>query len=484
MKIFQKALIICLIGLITGGNLLAQVTDFKLSDYKYRTPLYRAMQLDLDLQQSATTGPTSGLNASLSGFLSNLKVYSTDQRQHISLTSVFLQPRIGNSKMGNVKNVNNGMGFGGRYASQDRLFKENYFLEFGGAVGANTSGRKTGIKDQTTATNDSHAYLELFAGVGKGRLEYVHDAQAALLILEELYTSGIVKARVDAETAYRFAQLITNIKKQRVLDYRRRTVFKLTQVDSFLRVNRLITECTPKTMAVINDVLFFAFQNDLSYNTNTFEEPVDFDFNRGRYDEGYESTDYGLIPQIESYSDQSFRQHGTVMYARLIPELRYNGFKTTIERLTGGDSVQKSTYLTFSPGIQVGYEKHKAIDLKWQRNFGAVLRFIHNNYITSKPNVNPNYSLISLGVNYEMGYYPNSRSVIEANAGLDFSRYGGDGMKATFVTPGVGLSAGYFVSYNTVLRASFFADYQIQSGSSNESRLNQGLRFYLRHYFY
>ncbi|MGB8191510.1 MAG: hypothetical protein WCF67_06300, partial [Chitinophagaceae bacterium] len=226
-----------------------------------------------------------------------------------------------------------------------------------------------------------------------------------------------------------------------------------------------------------------SFQNDLSGNMNTFEEPLDFSWNRGNYDEGFESTDFGLIPQIESLSDQAFRQHGTIMYARLIPELRYNNFTDKIERQAGGDSIMKSTYVYVTPGILLGYEKHQAMSLKWQKNYRAALRYMYTNYITSKPNVNENYNVIQADLNYELGYYPTSRSVIEGTAGIEVSRYGG-GLKATFITPGVGLNAGYFISYNTVLRASFFANYSVQTGAVKESNLNQGLRIYLRHYFF
>lgn len=483
MKTLQKGHIICLFLVMYSCVLVAQVTDFKLADYKYRTPLYQSLQLDLDLDQNSISGENKGLNASLDGFISYLKVFSTDKRQHISLSSVFLQPRFGSSKQGDVKNINNGLSGGMRYSTQDRNYKDRYFIETGGAAGANTFGRKAGIKDQATSQNDHHAYLELLAGIGKGRLEYVHDAQAALLILEELYQSGIIKSKVDTETAYRFAQLITNIKKQRILDARRRNIFKLTQVDSFLRVNKIVAQCDARTMAIINDVLFYSFQNDLSGNNNTFEEPLDFDWNRGNYDEGFESTDYGLIPQLESFSDQAFRQHGTVMYARLVPELRYNSFNTKIEKPTGGDSVNKSTYLHVAPGLQLGYEKHRAIDLKWQRNIRAGVRFVYTNYLESKPNANENYLLSQAEVNYEIGYYPNSRSVVEANAGLAFSHYGGS-LKTSFITPEVQLNTGYFISYNTVLRASFHVNYMVQTGAVNESRFTQGLRIYLRHYFF
>jgi hypothetical protein len=237
-------------------------------------------------------------------------------------------------------------------------------------------------------------------------------------------------------------------------------------------------------MATINDVLFYSFQNDLSDHVNTFEEPVNFSWTRGSYNEGYEGTDYGLIPQFESLSDQAFRQHGTVMYARVIPELRYNSFNTKIEKLTGNDSVTKSSYLHVAPGIELGYEKHRAIDLKWQRNFRAGVRFVYTNYLVSKPNENSNYPFSRVYANYEIGYYPNSRSVIEGIGGLAISHFGGSESKSTFITPEVGLNAGYFISYNTVVRASFYANYAVQTGTVNESNFNQGLRVYLRHYFF
>jgi hypothetical protein len=473
----------CLCALIYV-SVKAQVTDFKLSDYKYRTPLYQSLQLDLDLKQSSSSGEdTKGLQASFDAFISYLKIYATDKRQHISLTSAFMQPRFGSSKQGDIKNLNNGMSGGLRYSSQDRIYKDNHFIELGGAAGGNTFSRKTGQKGKATTQADQHAYLELNVGIGRGRLEYVHDAQAALLLLEDLYANGIIKSRVDAETANRFAQLITNIKKQRVLDARRRNIYKLTQVDSFLRVNKIIPQCDARTMAIINDVLFFSFQNDLSDYVNTYQDPVDFSFNRGNFDEGFESTDYAFIPQLEALTDQTFRQHGTIMYARLVPELRYDQFKTKIQKPAGGDSTDKSTYAYASPGIRLGFEKHQAISLKWQKNYRAGLGYVYRNYITSKPNPNTNYNVIEANLNYEIGYYPNSRSVIEANADIDVSRYGG-GLKATFITPGIGLNAGYFISYNTVLRASFFANYMIQRGDTKESMLSQGLRIYLRHYFF
>jgi hypothetical protein len=483
MRIIKRILIACSCFLTTS-SLIAQATDFKLSDYKYRTPLYRSLQMDLDLDQSSSSsGENSGVRASMSAYATLLNIFATDKHQHLSLISAFLQPRYGSSKQGDIKNIDNGVGGGVRYARDDRRYKEKYFIETGGAAGGTISSRKNGIKGQATGQTDYHAYIELVGGIGRGRLEYVHDAQAAILILDDLYRSGIIKSKVDAETANRFAQLITNIKKQRVLDSRRRTIYKLTQVDSFLRVNKLITQCDARTMATINDVLFYSFQNDLSDNMNTFEDPVDFSFNRGDYDEGYENTDYAFIPQFEALSDQSFRQQGTVMYARLVPELRYNSFNTKIEKPTG-DSNATSSYLHIAPGAQVGYEKHEAVSLKWQKNYGGSLRFAYIKYLVTKPNINPDYHLSQIAVNYELGYYPNSRSVIEGRAELEYSHYGGKGMKASFITPQLTLNAGYFLSYNTVVRASLFANYMIQAGSINESTLGQGLRIYLRHYFF
>lgn len=484
MKIFQKAITACFCILVISGGLTAQVTDFKLKDYKYRTPVYQSLQLDLDLEESGSTGKENkGMTADLEAFIAHLRVFATDQRQHISTKSGYFNPGFGSSKQGDVKSNNNTLNGGLRYSVQDRRYKPNFFIETGGAAGANSFNRKNGIKGQALTNGDSHAYLELVAGVGKGRLEYVHDAQAALLILEDLYAAGIIKSKVDNETANRFAQLITNIKKQRILDSRRRTIFKLTQVDSFLRVNKLTTQCDARTMAIINDILFYSFQNDLSGNMNEFGDDTEFSWNRGEYDEGFESTDYAFVPQVEIITDQAFRQHGTIMYARFIPELRYNGFRTKQEKPTG-DSVTKSTYVHVAPGIQLGYEKHDAIDLKWQKNYRASLSFIYTKYLESKPNPNPNYHLTQLDLSYELGYYPNSRSVIEGTGSFRFSHYGGTGQNTNFITPGVGLNAGYFVSYNTVLRASFSANYQIQTGSTNESRLAQGLRIFLRHYFF
>lgn len=468
---------------MTGDILIAQVTDFKLSDYRYRTPLYRSLQLDLDLSQSSATGEDRGLHANLDAAIDYLKVFATDKRQHISTLGAFIQPRIGNTTQTNVKSVNNMFTTGFGYGSQDRLYKEKYFIEFGGSVGGYLSSRKNGEKDKAATEGQQNWHIGLAAGIGKGRLEYVHDAQAALLLLEELYRSGIIQSPVSKETAYNLAALITNIKKQRILDARRRTIYKLTQVDSFLRASKLVTQCDARTMAIINDILFYSFQNDLSSNMNSFGREVDFSFKEENYDEGFEDTDYGLIPQLESITDQAFRQHGTIMYARLIPELRYAGFKTKLPKPAGGDTISKRTYLHVAPGIQLGYEKHNAISLKWQKNYRASLGFVYTSYISSKPNAIANYHITTLNLSYEIGYYPNSRSVIEGSGALAVSKYGG-ASTSTFITPEIRLDAGYFISYNTVLRASISANYAIASGEGNDSKLSQGLRVYLRHYFF
>ncbi|HYE54819.1 MAG TPA: hypothetical protein VD996_08255 [Chitinophagaceae bacterium] len=467
--------------LLLSYNLYAQVTDFKLADYKYRTPLYEALAMDLDLNQNVAAG--AGFNARLNAQLSHIRSYSTDARQHLSMRSVFLQPQFGGKKDSLAKYIDNALAAGVRYERQDRFFRNNYFLEAGGAIGGNTSSHKAGQKDRAQGEGQYHAYVELIAGVGKGRLEYIHDAQAALLILEDLYASGILRSKVDAATANRFAQLITNIKKRRVLDARRRTIYQLNQVDSFLRANKLIAQCDAQSMAIINDVLFFAFQNDLSGNINTLGDRGNFDWQRTHYNEGYESVDYGLIPQIEPYSDQQFRQHGTIMYARLVPQLRYNLFTNTYPKAAGGDSVVKSSFLLAAPGIEIGYEKHEALSLRWQRGYRGAFQYSYNTYLSAKPYDIENYRIAILNADYNMAYYPNSRTVVEGRLGTTV--WFGDKNTGTAVQPNLRLNSGYFLSYNTVLRAELAVFYNFYpKGSTSPRGIQENLRIFLRHYFF
>jgi hypothetical protein len=114
----------------------------------------------------------------------------------------------------------------------DRYFKDNnWFYQVGNEL--YSSFRKYNIQDTSfNNTINSITTDETFTlGFGKGRIEWVQDAQMALYLLNDLERQGLLNKPVDHVTANAFAQLITAINNKRVFDSRKRRIYELTQIE-------------------------------------------------------------------------------------------------------------------------------------------------------------------------------------------------------------------------------------------------------------
>lgn len=467
----------------------SQVTDFKLTDYKYRAPLYQSLQLNIDMSQNmntnnerAITYDQKSFGAGLVADVGYLRSVSTEMRQSTRMTGISTTSNFFSSKTNGQKSKNNRISGGLVYSANERIwYKEKSFFEVGGRIGGSGLTSKTGIAlDNSTITN-TEVSGSVYGGIGKGRLEYVHDAQTALFILQDLYDAGIIKNKQNKETVNRFAQLITNIKKRRVLDGRRRTIFMLTQIDSFMRSNRMVNDCDAKTMAIINDNLFYGFTNDLSGNLNILGDQSSFDWARARHDEGFEGLDYGLIPQIEPYTDQMFRQHGTVMYARLIPDI-YRRSDRMKSSKSGLDSTVKTHTTLFRPTILLGYEKHIPVNLNHQKYYKAFCEFYFTKTKGQNLLLNEQKGVRLTGI-YGLGYYPNSRTLIEGEGSLDLDFSSWNKTKEFMIAPAIHIRSGYFLNYNTVLRGTFRVSYYTYT-KSKQNFMDEILKISLLHYFF
>jgi hypothetical protein len=421
-----------------------EVTDFTLKDYKYRTTGFRLANIGTsfrtgmnDDRSPLTIGQTTVNNTSDKGFGFNangafLKSYSLEKRQHESYFAPNTFFSYQKSKIDTVStSVANTAFVNATYSRTERFYHKNYYTEFTGFInsGIENASFKDLKKNTFNKNLNSNLNIGVSAAIGKGRLEYVEDAQMALFILEDLKRNNLLAVQqVDKQTAYNFAALITDVRNKRVFDFRRRRMYELEQVDSFLRANKLIKASDIKVFNVINDNWAFALQ--AAYRQST----------------------------VSSFTNEQVPEN------IITQPMRYSGFRRFIKadagpvfrRSKNESNTSESSTNVFSPfaGVTAGIEKHIPVNLKWQKVMLASLRSV---YIMDRNTVNGTkvernaFSHI-LNASYSMGYYPNTRTLVSFLGGVNSFYSKNDGFTASVLT---GVEANYFVSFLSRVRASF-----------------------------
>ncbi len=406
----------------------AQDSSFQLKDYKYRTPGFKALQLNLNASGSfydaslVNQGDIKGNNINSNSGINYFRIISTDKRQHLS--TILFNPVFNFTKnaSGTIVERNRQIILDADWSRMDRFFnKRNFFFEVGNELGAVNNTQKNGSQFLDSKTNSKSVSNMLILGVGKGRLENVQDAQMAMFIMNDLQKMGLLDHEPDAATQYEFAALITDINNRRVFDSRKRRIYELTRIDSFLQAKQLIAAPSIGYFTTVNDNWALAF-------------------NPGRLS-------------------------GTRFYAQLKPgiSLSVSGINQSDTNVFTYKSDTRSLEYFYEPGI--GIEHHKPIKLQWQRVASASMRFRQTfTRINTKTEsasgsgefeIFETYPQLLLNSFYGFGYFPTNRTVV--NGGLSFDAvYGQQNMgtgKPTYfrLAPGLRLSANYFINFRTGL---------------------------------
>lgn len=404
----------------------AQDSSFQLKNYKYRTPGFKALQLNLNaygslydakrVNQTDVKGNSIYSNSGINYF----RIISTDKRQHVSTISFNPVFNFTKNKNGTVTERNRQVILDADWSRMDRFFnKRNFFFEVGNELGAVSSSQKYGSQFIDSKTKSNGVSNMLILGVGKGRLENVQDAQMAMFIMNDLQKLGLLDQAPDAATQYELAALITDINNRRVFDNRKRRIYELTRIDSFLQSKQLIKAPSIAYFTTVNDNWSLAF-------------------NPGRLS-------------------------GTRIYAQLKPGISFN-FSGINQSDTNVFTYKSDTRLIeyfYEP--EIGIEHHKPIKLQWQRVASAAIRFrqTFKRVNTKSESASGSgefeqfetYPQLSLNSFYGFGYFPTNRTVV--NGGLSFDAvYGqlntGIGNHTYFrLAPGLQLSANYFINFRT-----------------------------------
>lgn len=432
---FTLTILIVFIFTVTQSK--AQDSSFQLKDYKFRTQLVQGLLIDFNL--SGAISDVKAINSNdaqrrsfnTSPFLEHFRVISTEKRQHIS--NFGLRPSYNSSfnSSDTPRTKNRSAMFFGGYSRMDRFFfKRNTFFEIGNEF--NTYGYSSRQSGGNTFSNSGIINFQdrLTVGVGKGRLENVQDAQMALFIVNDLKKMNLLDQDMSAGKVNELAQLITGINNRRVFDSRIRRIYELTKIDSFFRANQLVKQSSIAFFTTVNDNWALAF-------------------NPGRL-------------------------AGTMYYFRMRPSVTWNR-NVNEQDLPTNNYKGTNRIFTYAYEPVIGVEKQQPLNLFWQKSMGASLSFVQEwqrNKSQYRSGTNSSQQPIffnSAGSGfvidafYAIGYYPNNRTMVNASFNMQsqyvFSNFSGKSPGLS-LSPGLNLTANYFINYRTRVTVNAGALYQ------------------------
>ena len=470
------------------------VTDFKLSDYKYRTPGFRSMVgrlvtngLFANSGSKTDTGKAYSGNHqfSFNGSLDWGQLYNTDTRQHVRSYSAGSWIDRNGTKSPGMKTSDSRYFFGAGVSEQNTLYKDKYFIEVGGSFGMSATFSSMNSQDSKNNSSMLTPSISFNSGIGKGRLENVMDAQMALFLLDELQTKNMVRTKVSSETAYKFAELVTSLRNRRIFDYRVRRAYELTAIDSFLKANKMVSAYDIHYFTSINDVWSFAIQSPIQ-SFVPFATSV-YGLATGNFGETMPG---GYIHQLVRYS-------GTIRYLRLNAYTDWNIISTKSDSTKFNSSGSyKTAYL------RAGIEKRVPINLNWQKNYTVEAGVTYAPFgkavgapttpgtpplpaDSAKIPVATSKLLPSITAMYSIGYFPNTRTTVHMGAVSSISKsvFSGSGLSFSF---GADLVTSYFINYNTRIGADIFIALtpvsKIAGTNSNSAQVRFNISYL--HFFY
>src|SRR6056297_61657 len=274
-------------------------------------------------------------------------------------------------------------------------------------------------------TNEVTIYLPL--SIGYGRIEQVQDARQAAYIYEALQKQGKTGAVKSSEELLEFARFISTIKNERFFDFRNKRIYELEELDRYLKENGYIDE---------KDISYFATLSDLW-----------------------------------SYGNTPIRNTGFRAEAFINPGYDLN---ETLYRGEFDDLYNMRAYV-LKTGLKATYEK--PINLYWQHYMNADVYWgteksrirLSNSYLGKY-----NYPGVYLDLNHGVGYYPNTRTSINAFYGLSMVKHFDKtdldentmGIKGQNITANLGFDLNYYISPQVRLSADLNVYYTVNNAKN------------------
>jgi hypothetical protein len=422
----MRSKLLLLVFLLFSFSSFSQDSSFQLKDYKYRTDGFRALTVSGGFSGSLNNRKTNDAlsddvkqnQIALYPFvLSYYKTISTDKRIHNSYaafsSSYFGSKREQNKQEQKDSRLNSYFTWG----LLNQYYKGKIFFEFGNELDLSLDKTKQVDTNSRIKNALDNASNTVTIGIGRGRIENVTDAQMAMYILNDLQKQGLLSFPPDGQTYNELAKLITQINNRRIFDYRRKRIYELTQIDSFLKNKGLATSTDIRHFTTINDNWTFAFN--------------------------------------------PYRFSGSRWFVRLKPgaELNYQKFDS---KYINSDSHSRYFTKSLFAGPEFGFEYFVPVNLRWQKNFRTQIsasrqwNFGNSKIISGGAQTKEKYFKTEYGIDfnafYGVAYYPNTRTALSLDLGghIQYQEFN-DGISRELWTysPQFNIHADYFISYRT-----------------------------------
>jgi hypothetical protein len=425
----MKRIILLALSFITAHNIFAQEKEL-LKNFKYRIDNYRAITLNAYSGGQYDKRDLAGGTHTNSYFQTGLggSYYTTKSTDKILLSTTtglygsYIKARSADQT--NTANSRDLFSFPS-FAILNKWFAKKMFTELGANVsGIFVSAKTTATGSFTPAKDKERDYAAAInLGIGTGRLENITDMQNALWLYKALVKADRLPANLSGADLNELGKSITKGNNTRVLDARRRTQFLLTAVDNYLQQKGFINKTDMTYFSNLNDILFFAFNNQ--------------------------------------------RLSGTEKFVRVTPSIKeWNGDQLQ----TNGMDKFKHDFTSQSVVFSSGIKRYHPVNLVHQNNYGASLKLAYistdladrdfsNGILVSEIKGTNEIKQAAAELFFEHSIYPNTRTVFNFNLQSELG-YQYDGAKGFYTSSGLNCSLNYFISYHTRFYCGISAYYQ------------------------
>ncbi len=339
-----KTLILALISFYTNAQ------EFDLNNFKYRYQEYYLLQANYDLTNKLSfkrlgidhnyRPNTGGVSLNLAGSIAGYRVFNLDEKR---LTESF------NVRVGTYNIYERSISYGPNgddwpnnpgllvkdnimnnicradYSKNITKYYDKNFISYGYSGSFNFDKSNQKFKDSTLAISFSFQRLTLGGtiGIGRGRLEYVDDAVAAIFLLEDLQKTGMIDTYTD-EQVENIAKGIVKARNTRFIgDSRFQVMDQIAIIDSVCKENQITAKDPLKFYSILYDNYYF---------NNSF-----FSRKTGRVIENYVSLDgdYQLLKTITT-PDYEYKYKG--VNTNLSYRFTYSNYKQKSQKTERGYS--------------------------------------------------------------------------------------------------------------------------------------------------
>jgi hypothetical protein len=404
--------------------------DSVLRNFKYRIDHFRAIDFSVGAggSFSNTKYPFTSKNNSSSGNIGANYYFLKSTDRVLLNASAGIASSFNSSKDEDLADNNRSKSFysSAYFTLLNKWFNRNSFTELGldGSLGIQSYKMTETNPPGHFRNKDDNESLTLHAGIGKGRLENITDMQNALWLYQALTEENQLSGQLSPEELNELGRTVTKANNTRILDSRKRTRFILETVDNFFQKKKLIPIADIRYFSNLNDVLFFAFNNN--------------------------------------------RLAGTEKYIRLTPSVVFFNMNQWDNILL---TVYENKITTKTGRLSAGFGRYRPVNLRHQNDYGASLflnylqqdntqKYFTGGIPTNVTTLSQEVKQAGLNFFFAHSIYPNTRTSISFNLQSEDGYVDNGYGTGFFGRADLSGSLNYFISYHTRLSCSLGATYQ------------------------